>query len=186
VKVYLIRHGQSHENAQGLQHRMSQTAFNAFLCDAQRVPLTDLGVQQSYQVACALADLSVERIFTSPFTRALTTATVLGQTLNLAPEVMPDLREIMPGPFATSQRTSPVALLYLRGYLAHPHESWLEVCRRANRVWRDVSREPATSIALVSHYAFIHVLLATAFIKWHRPLRNYHLNNGGITCLETF
>ncbi len=79
--------------------------------------------------------------------------------------------------------------LFLRGYLrlAMPgptHESRLAVYRRARRVWQAVAREPTTAIAVVSHYAFLHVLLIAAYAQGLRPLHGCHLENGGITCVE--
>lgn len=189
LKVYLVRHGQSVENAQGLQHRLSYAAFNDFLYEAPSVPLTNLGIQQACQAASVLRDKYVERLYASPFARAFKTATVLGQMLQLTPLVMSDLSEIVPEPFRPSARIAPAFLLYLHGYLRiaythNPRQSRFGIYQRARRVWRDVTREPVTAVALVSHYAFIHVLLVVALLEWRCSLRSYDLNNGGITCLE--
>jgi broad specificity phosphatase PhoE len=189
MKVYLIRHAQSSENARGLHYRMSQSTFNVLLRETPNAPLTALGVRQAQQVVSALAGTSIERLYTSPFVRAATTARILGHAWKLDPQIMPDLREVMPKPFPESQREHPIFQLFLRGYLrlllpGSTHESWFGVYRRAQRVWQVILREPVTSVAIVSHFAFLHMLLVVAHIRWRCPLLTYQHKNGGITCIE--
>jgi broad specificity phosphatase PhoE len=189
MKVYLIRHAQSRDNARGLQYRLSQSAFNEFLRQAPNAPLTAVGIWQARQIVSALAGTAIERLYTSPFARTLATATLLGQAYDVHPQVMPDLREIMPGMLPESSHTAPLFQHFLRGYLrlALPgptHESCLAVYRRAGRVWQTIVREPAIAVAVVSHYAFLHVLLVAAHARGLCRLHSYHLENGGITCVE--
>ncbi len=189
MEVYLIRHAQSRDNARRLQYRLSPTAFNAFLRDTPNTPLTALGIQQAQQVASLLAGTPIDRLYTSPFERALATATVLGQAWNLPPQIMPDLREIMPSMLPGGQHPVPLFRLFLHGYLrlALPgsmHESWLAAYRRAKRVWQTLVREPAPAITVVSHCAFLLMLLTVAHAQWLCLPHRCHLENGGITCVE--
>ncbi len=189
MKVYLIRHAQSCDNARGLRNRLSPTAFNAFLREMPYAPLTIVGIQQAKRTASMLADTLVDRLYTSPDTRALMTAIVLGQAWNLPPQILPDLREIRPRLLPESQQQIPLFWLFLRGYLrlATPsagHESWFAIYRRARGVWQALIREPVPAIAVVSHYAFLPVLLMAACVQQLRPLHQYHPENGGVTCID--
>lgn len=64
--VHLIRHGQSTFNAQ-----MSLTGIDPMLYDA---PLSDLGQQQVSKLRHQMADVPVDLVVTSPFTRAIQTS----------------------------------------------------------------------------------------------------------------
>ena len=189
MKVYLIRHAQSIENARGLDYRLSQTAFNAFLDTTQDAPLSTLGFQQAQHLASVLAGASIERLYTSPFARALSTATVLGQSWGVTPRIVPDLHEVMPSRPPQSDRELALFWHFLKGYvwLAVPtpmHESWFDVYRRAQRVWQFLIRESVAVLAVVSHFAFLHILLLVAHLHWRCTIHGYHLNNGGVTCVE--
>ena len=80
--IFWIRHGQSTWNAidrmQG--HELSP-------------PLTELGRAQSAQAADALVDQGVVHLLSSPATRALETAAVIGERLGLDVVTMPLLLE---------------------------------------------------------------------------------------------
>jgi broad specificity phosphatase PhoE len=189
MKVYLIRHAQSVENARGLQYRMSPTAFNAFLRHSPDAPLSALGVQQAQRVAGALAGAPIERLYSSPFERSVATATIVGCAFGLQPQIVPDLREVMPCALAESPREAALSRLFVRGYLrlirpAPAYESWLATYRRARRVWRIMTDEPAEAIAVVSHFAFLHVLLFAVHAQSPWPPHRYDFSNGGVTCIE--
>lgn len=64
--VHLIRHGQSTFNAQ-----MSLTGVDPMLFDA---PLSDLGKEQVADLRSQMADVPVDLVVTSPFTRAIQTS----------------------------------------------------------------------------------------------------------------
>ena len=80
--IFWVRHGQSTWNAidrmQG--HELSP-------------PLTDLGRAQSVQAADALVDRGVHHLLSSPATRALETATIIGDRLGLGVVIEPLLLE---------------------------------------------------------------------------------------------
>ena len=80
--ILWVRHGQSTWNVidrmQG--HELSP-------------PLTDLGREQAAAAAASLADRGVVRLLSSPATRALETAEIIGERLGLEVEVEPLLLE---------------------------------------------------------------------------------------------
>lgn len=79
MEIYLIRHGQSTNNA-GLAH----------VADP---PLSHLGKQQAYHVGKALQREGISRLYCSPMLRALQTAEVIGGMLSLAPHIYIGLHE---------------------------------------------------------------------------------------------
>jgi phosphoserine phosphatase len=82
VKLYLIRHGRTASNAQG---RYS---------DDRLEPLDEIGTLQAGATARALRVLKPDKVYASPYRRALDTAA------GFAVEVCDDLRELDLGPWA--------------------------------------------------------------------------------------
>ena len=188
MQVYLIRHAESSDNARGLRVRLSRTAFNTWLQEADVAPLTPRGFEQAQRLVAELSSTSIERIYTSPCTRALTTATILGHARNLEPLILPDLREIMPPALKESENTAPLFQHFLHGYLRllrpHPSHEWLLTAyQRVGRVWDEITREPANTIAVVSHLAFLRLLLGALRFQDRWRSGPYHLHNGGVTCV---
>ena len=79
MELYLIRHGQSTNNA-GLPH----------VADP---PLSNLGKQQAYYAGKALQREGISRLYCSPMLRALQTAEIIGDILSLVPHVYIGLHE---------------------------------------------------------------------------------------------
>src|SRR5262249_7622868 len=118
MQVYLIRHAQSEDNAQGLRKRMSRSDFNALLTRASSAALTPLGTMQAQQLAQRLADVGIAHVHTSPHVRALATATIVGRALDLTPTVHPELGELMPPPLLTPKSgQASLRWLFVRAYL---------------------------------------------------------------------
>jgi 2,3-bisphosphoglycerate-dependent phosphoglycerate mutase len=82
VQLYLIRHGQSENNACPEHMRVE---------DAE---LTELGQQQARHLAPWIATLELDRLFCSPFRRTLQTAWPLMQQAGLEVEVKIPLHEV--------------------------------------------------------------------------------------------
>lgn len=83
--VYLIRHGE-----------ITQTFPRCFVGQAD-VPLTVHGQAQMDAVGAYLAEKDIGQVWCSPLTRCVHGAERIGQALGLAPEPVPDLREISLG-----------------------------------------------------------------------------------------
>ncbi len=60
-------------------------------------PLTLRGEEEAVQAGHWLRDRGIERLLSSPFTRTVATATVIGQLIGLTPTVIEALREVAPG-----------------------------------------------------------------------------------------
>jgi glucosyl-3-phosphoglycerate phosphatase len=83
--MILLRHGQSEFNL-----HFTATRRDPGIIDPK---LTELGHAQAAEAARALADEGVERIITSPYTRALQTVAPLAQALRVPVLVNPIVRE---------------------------------------------------------------------------------------------
>lgn len=83
--MILLRHGQSEFNL-----HFGATRRDPGVVDA---PLTALGREQAARAAHALAELRIERIVTSPYTRALQTAAPVAAALGVPVVINPIVRE---------------------------------------------------------------------------------------------
>lgn len=59
--------------------------------------MTLRGEEEAVQAGHWLRDRGIERLLSSPFTRTVATATVIGQLIGLTPTVIDALREVAPG-----------------------------------------------------------------------------------------
>lgn len=186
MKVYLIRHAQSEENVLPFRDRTTVAEFNAVLRRSHASPLTEQGQLQAQAVIAKLADAHVERLYTSPFARALSTATVLGDALGLPPEVIDDLREVMPRPLNELRRNRSLGHLFIRGYLEMflpwgDGETWRVAYRRARHVWTQITNTPANEIAAVSHTTLISLILLSLRRDQEWRVVTRDRSNGGVS-----
>lgn len=155
--LYLIRHGQSESNL-----------VDYDLPDGN---LTPLGVRQAEEVAGRLVGESIDRIFSSPYRRALQTAGALHRRIGAAPVVWPALSEFRPEPVHRFMSLAEVRTLVpaagARGELpADGHLHGLEtpeaVGRRAADVLAALRADYGNThlrVAVFAHWAFISTCL---------------------------
>ena len=79
MELYLIRHGQSTNNRGDV--RIPET------------PLTEIGKQQADRAGRALKDVGITRLYCSAMLRAVQTAAIVGEHLELAPHVFVGIHE---------------------------------------------------------------------------------------------
>ena len=211
MELYIIRHGQSSNNAlEDIRDRV---------CDP---PLTELGKQQAQIVAQHLATgvrlapweenvgdqcgYGITQLYCSPMQRALHTAQYIGQTLGLAPRVWVDIHErggifldhgddggVVGYPGKTRAEILAEFPNYVlpesiteRGWWHQPGEEDLAAFHeRAARVAERL-REWAGSdeqIAMVSHGGFINCLLKALFNQLPGQDFYYHHLNTAISCI---
>lgn len=189
LRVYLIRHAESEENILDLRRRTSTSDYNAILRRSPEVALTPLGLQQAEAVAVALADRQIERLYTSPYVRAQSTAAMLAATLGLTPLLIEELHEVLPQANDRIRRPASLRRHFVRDYVRMlwplgGGETWLAAYRRSRVAWGRITAEPATSIAAVSHRGLIGLILLSLrrSSRW-RVLQN-DLTNGGISVVE--
>ncbi|GAB4573069.1 MAG: histidine phosphatase family protein [Anaerolineae bacterium] len=202
MQLYLIRHGQSANNAIDVA---DEPAFR--LLRHHDPELTDLGHEQAARLAEYLAggnahdrQFAITHLYTSPMRRALATTRPIAEALGLTPQVWVDIHEAG-GMFLDQEDgtvvgypgigRAEVAALY-PGWVLPPEltdEGWWapergeetrpESFERARRVagellalWR---AEPEASVALVSHGAFLDRLIRMLIGHAPTSMEDYHL-----------
>ena len=91
-RIWLVRHAQTHYNK--AQHEWEKTGvsmhnapfrWDESLCDS---PLTEEGIQQSAEASQVAHTLDVQKVFVSPFRRALQTCDILFKNHPNSPEII--------------------------------------------------------------------------------------------------
>ncbi len=187
-KIFLIRHGQSEGNIR----KVFQDEHD---------PLTELGRLQAQKVAERAKALRPDIILASPMMRALETAKMI-QTATGAPlEAHATLREYMvPSSLVNKPIASPESNAFHSELFKNIHDpSWkyadednyYELHRRASEVMREIKGRNEKRIMLVSHGAFMSILLTAMMsegvpdpVTAMRMFRFLRKENTGITIID--
>lgn len=142
---WFLRHGQTDYNARGV----SQGSVD--------IPLNATGIAQAHQAAPLLEGRGITAVIASPMQRALVTAEIVNQTLNLPLTTEPNLREVVFG----GMEGQPLGTWFadwLNG-IATPEgaESFADITTRARIVMSHLLTAPAP-LLIVSHGAFFRAL----------------------------
>jgi len=193
VKVYLIRHAQSEENVLSLRQKTSVSAYNDMICYTHATPLTRWGHFQAQLMVGRLDGARIERIYTSPFDRAVQTATIIGNEVGISPQMVDDLREVVPHQLKETDKDKEKDLslrrLLLRscvktilpGGSKDAGEKLNEGYRRAQRVWTQLTSDTSKEIAIVSHYGLISLLLFYLDRNRNWRIITRDLSNSGVS-----
>lgn len=204
MQFYFIRHGQSENNRLWDLTGSSQGRST----DAE---LTLIGQQQAELLARFLRErddeFGVTHLYTSLMIRAVATATIIGDALDLPPVAWEDLHETG-GMYVEDEQTSEYIgqpgnnrayfeAHYPRlvlpeplgeaGWWNRPFEDQEHRPIRAQRVWRDLmERHGGTDdhVAVVSHGAFYNHLLAALLKMPQEDSCWFSLNNAGIARID--
>jgi probable phosphoglycerate mutase len=186
LKIYLTRHGQDEDNAEGL------------LNGRRNRPLTKLGVSQAEELAGRIknAGLAFEAIYSSPLTRAYTTAETVSRALNMPPPtVLDDLIEhefgVMTGkPIQDIEKlcapdiikTDPII------YFLSPEgaETYPELLERGKKVIAWVKEHHKDgNVLLVAHGTIGKMIYAAYYgFDWRRALTLFHFGNTELVLLS--
>lgn len=93
--IYLVRHG---ENPANLTRQFS--------CRLVDYSLTPKGVRQAEQTALYFQSLPIGAVFASPLKRAVETATIIAQPLDLKVQILEQFREVNVGPLEEQPPTA--------------------------------------------------------------------------------
>lgn len=178
LKVVIVRHGEACNNIRGLDL-------------GPEPPLTRFGVLQAEATGEELRNENLDLLFCSPQARALQTASIIGERLNLRPQALPDLRETTSGPEYPGMTASQIRERYPQvdpgpgitesGWWFHGGgESPEDIERRAARIrdWLIQHFGSGTHrIGLVAHCGISeHLVRFLMGVPLGTPGRHYHAN----------
>ena len=187
LKIYLARHGQDEDNAQGL------------LNGHRDRPLTALGLEQAAALAQKIKEtgLSFDAAYSSPLQRAYVTARTITDALGMEnPEKLPDLIErsygVMTGtPIKDIELTcaphtlkTSVVTYFLQ---AEGAESWPDVKSRAGRVLEQIKeRHPEGGEVLAVCHGDLGKMMYAAYygLEWKDVLCLFHFGNSELILLS--
>lgn len=182
-KLILVRHGETVDNVRGVAQGWSDSA------------LSDRGREQIRALAARAAQLQPTAIYSSPLSRALTTAEEIGRLLNLEVVTLDDLRELNCGSwegraFASVRETETEAYLKWMNDMKSPcpdGESFFDVFQRVERALHTIRTSANSSSPrplIVSHGMAIRVA-ATALLRLPlESFRNFLQDNAAINIFE--
>ena len=187
MKLYIIRHGQSKDNAEAIQFGDRG--------------LTQLGVQQALATAEALTDIPIDTLYVSPTRRTLETACILSKALPLTPIVRADICErnwLYDEPGLSSREMAELCAGLCVGPEFAPDSGWArdrnvesgdELYQRAQSVLLSLRAEHPNgsgTVALVTHAQFSGYLISVALGFSRRQVETNWLRmyNCGISHLE--
>ena len=181
-RIYLLRHGETHWNLSG---KVQGT---------EDILLTDMGKKQAYRLSKSIKNEKIDHIYSSDLNRAITTASIIGNELNIKVNVHRDLREINFGVWQgltldeikkkyknehTIWRTYPHNLI-LTG-----SETLLEVKERTLKHLNKLRKLHADeNVLLVAHGTSIKVLILAILEIELSNYNKFSIENTGLTIIE--
>lgn len=181
-KIYLVRHGESQWNI--LKRMQGQND----------IPLTQNGIIQANLIGNRLINEKIDKIYSSDLSRALNTAKIIGEKLNISVTPMKEFREIKFGPWEGINnekiledyydefiiwQTEPEKLK-LKGA-----ESIKEVQLRAMKgINKIINDEKYENILIVSHGVTLKTIILGLLDMSLVYFKNFTLNNVGLTIIE--
>lgn len=186
LKIYLARHGQNEDNANGI------------LNGHRDLPLTEIGEAQATEVAYKIkeADLVFDFVFCSPLQRAKRTAEIISEVNELpVPEINDLLIErdfgVMTGieQSRVEELCAPdIIKTETINYFLSPEgaESFPDLLHRAGKLLDDlIARYSDGSILLVTHGDFGKMIYAKYYnLDWRDVLTLFHFGNSELLLLS--
>lgn len=159
--VYLIRHGQSVDNASPIFQSVNS-------------PLSDKGQRQAAAIGKRMSTISFDALIASPILRAKQTAEAIAATTGAQPEFSKLFVErIKPGSIDGKGWDDPIAIatykaweesLYGTGPRVEKGESFADIMQRAAAALELLRMRPEQTIAVVTHGHFLRVLVAQVLL----------------------
>lgn len=180
--IYLVRHGQDEDNANGILNGRRDSA------------LTSIGIDQAHQTAERIASLSLhfDKVYTSPLQRAYKTAETITKRLGISrATILQELIErelgVMSGkPHTMIEELCAPAILKTNivTYFLHPEgaETFPQLLIRAKKLLKHLKvKHEKDTILLVTHGDFGKMLYAAYYdLAWIDVLKQFHFGNADI------
>ncbi|KAG4124225.1 hypothetical protein ERO13_D10G026400v2 [Gossypium hirsutum] len=178
-KVILVRHGLSTWNEEGRVQGSSNLSV-----------LTEAGVKQAERCRHALAKMHFDKCFSSPISRAKTTAEVLWQGREEPLVFLDSLKEAHLF-FLEGMKNVDAKVIYPKEYItwredpANFYVNGVYPLRRlwatARDAWREILFTPGESFLVVTHKSIVRALICTALGLPPERFRSIDVNNGGMS-----
>lgn len=161
VELVLIRHGEPDWD------RAFETASDP--------GLTESGREQVQRAAGHLKERPLAALYTSPLQRTQETAAIIGQAMQLSPEIVPDLEEIRV-PVLEYASQSEVDSYFAAAFRRPLHEHWDGF--PGGEPYRDFHRRVTAAVeSVLAHYS-VHPSAAGEYTVWRAPARGQALRIG--------
>lgn len=178
--IVLVRHGETDWNK---SHRVMGTS---------RVGLNELGKAQIRWAAHMLKGMPIEKVFCSPYPRALESAEIIAKEFHLHPTPNQALCEVgygvWEGRFFSELKEDPAYFPYLKDPSFEPGqgiEPIVKVQERAVAFLEEASKErPKATFAVVSHGDVIRTALAHYMNLPLSEFRRIRIDNGSVSGIE--
>ena len=187
TELYLIRHGETDYNLQGIvQGRGVNT------------PLNETGKEQARLLAKRFASSELDAIYSSPLTRALQTARCVADACGIEQiPTDPDLEEMSWGIYEGQQQSPELSGAFEEmkrrwhdgehGFHVEAGESLRQVqSRGVAAIERIVAAEQGKRVLVVAHGRFLRILLATLLEEYGiKRMEELQHTNTGVNCLTS-
>lgn len=178
-KVTIVRHGLSSWNEEGRIQGSSNLSV-----------LTETGVKQAERCRQALANMHFDQCFSSPISRAKTTAEVLWQGREEPLVFLDSLKEAHLF-FLEGMKNVDAKVIYPKEYVTwreNPANFYVngvyplrKLWATAREAWREILLTPGESFLVVTHKSMLRAFICAALGLAPERFRSIDVNNGGIS-----
>ncbi|KAK9714683.1 hypothetical protein RND81_06G112000 [Saponaria officinalis] len=182
-KITIVRHGLSSWNAESRVQGSSDLSV-----------LTDTGAKQAERCRNALADIHFDRCFSSPITRAKSTAEIIWQGRKEPLVFLDSLKEAHLF-FLEGMKNEDAKKIYPKEYTTwredpvNFHVNGVYPIKKlwdtATDAWREILSTPGESILVVTHKSMLRALVCTSLGLGPERFRAFDVDNGGM-CVFNF
>lgn len=157
TQFYFIRHGETILNKQHIKQGADGL-------------LSEKGMMQAHNAGEALRHLHIQKIFSSPYERAVQTATIMQESLHCPIVVKPVLQERKSASEVLKKKTDDPEVVRITGLTAYGYhaddyrysdeENFVDLRSRAKKCLKMLSHVPEKRVVIVTHHAFLQVFLS--------------------------
>jgi broad specificity phosphatase PhoE len=180
MKLLLIRHGQTAINVKGVTHTTNDPAG-----------LSELGKEQAKGLIHICQENKVQQVYSSPETRAIETATIIANGLQMSWSVLQGLRERNWGMWEGKPWEEIKAVLdpmsLEERYLFTPPdgESWKQLDERLKTAIDSIIAGSEEAVAIVTHEGALRALVTLLNNAPKETSFHLHFDNGSVTVIDS-
>lgn len=193
-RVWFVRHGQVAENLTEHDHPLTAEEYNRMIQGSDETPLNEVGCRQIEAVAETFAGRPIPAVHSSPLPRALETAGLLAERLDVPVVRIQGFRELVPAeirPILYRGGRRKLRHWFLRSMvrqflpISRKGETIWRARRRVRAAWRELlaweSPDPSSERLVAAHRGT--VMLLVSVLRFDRRWRvvRWSIENGGIT-----